>query len=418
MFSPGLAATIGLEEAVLLQHLQQLFEHREAQERQNYAWLSIERAYLECTLPFWAPKDLQRITRSLADKGVLLIDSPPLTGSDTLVFALNEKIASRTQAQANAPETAPSDKAPQRSTHSAISSWAQSNPNAASASGKTAIPNGPISDDPLTTPPPVQPRRATVLPMLWEPSEDLLQLLNLNHNIPRQFALDQIEDFIFYWRERGEVSHAWENKFRQHVIANWRRHEQEEAEAFLKPDLKPLDKHWRPSLDALEIMQRNNIPADFIEEAIPEFILYWRERGAAPKELNSKFIQHIRIQWARYSTSLDHNTEPTRITKNWQPAEDVYDILELSHIDIAFARALLPEFIVYWRDSNQVQTSWNSKFLKHVKYHWAKRHQMQQADEASGNIGRQKRGQSGLGSTGRTRDRSLEQDLNDTSWAK
>ncbi len=157
-------------------------------------------------------------------------------------------------------------------------------------------------------------------------------------------------------------------------------------------------------------MARSRIDRDFIDQAVPEFILYWRERGAAPKELNSKFIQHIRIQWAKYSSSLEHSTEPTRIPGNWQPSEDVYDVLRMSHIDMDFARDLLPEFIVYWRDSNQAHLSWNSKFIQHVKYHWAKRHQLTQADHSHG-------GQQGPHPAGRTRDRSLQDDLNDTSWA-
>ena len=72
VFSPGLAATIGLEEAVLLQHLHALFEHRPAELRKGHAWLNVEREFLLGTLPFWSTEDLQRITRSLADKGVLL----------------------------------------------------------------------------------------------------------------------------------------------------------------------------------------------------------------------------------------------------------------------------------------------------------------------------------------------------------
>ncbi|RLQ22247.1 hypothetical protein DWB85_08130 [Seongchinamella sediminis] len=362
VFSPGLAATIGLEEAILLQHLQQLFEHREHQLRGSYAWLSIGREYLLTSLPFWNAVDLHRISRSLVDKGVILMDSPPLHSCEKLVFALNEPVL-----------------------HS----------------------QPPPAPEP---PPPPARRSAGLLPVHWSPSEDLLQLLALNHNIPRQFALDQLEDFIFYWRERGETSHAWENKFRQHVTNNWRRRQQSRASSFEVSQPRALDNHWRPSADALEIMQRGGISADFIEQAIPEFILYWRERGAAPKELNSKFIQHIRIQWARYTSSLEHSTEPKRIVDHWQPSADVYDILRMSHIDLDFARELLPEFIVYWKDSNQAHTSWNSKFLQHVKYHWAKRHQLQQSDTSHG-------GQQGTHSTGRTRDRSLEDDLTDTSWA-
>jgi hypothetical protein len=362
-FSPGLAATIGLEEAILLQHLRQLFEYRDPQVRRGFAWLTVERRFLLGALPFWSAEDLHRVVRSLADKGVLLVESPPLHSCEELVFAVNEPVKEHRPA----PAPAATQTAPVR-------------------------------------------RSAGLLPVHWSPSEDLLQLLALNHNIPRQFALDQLEDFVFYWRERGETSHAWENKFRQHVVSNWRRSQQNEAQRGFQPRQDTLDRDWRPSPDAMEIMERAGIDAQFIDEAIPEFILYWRERGTHPKELNSKFIQHIRIQWAKYTSSLSHSTEPRRITDDWQPNEDVYDILRLSHIDEDFARSLVPEFIVYWKDSNQVQTSWNSKFLQHAKFHWAKRHQLTNSDSSHA-------GHQGPGSTGRTRDRSLKDDLTDTSWA-
>ena len=364
LFSPLLAATIGLEEAILLQHLQPLFEHHSPQTRNGYAWLSVDRTFLLRTLPFWSAEDLHRISRSLADKGVLLIDSAPLHTATQLVFALNEPVK-------------PTDK----------------------PSTLEPVPLAPTK------------RSAGLLPLHWSPSEDLLQLLSLNHNIPRQFALDQLEDFIFYWRERAEASHAWENRFRQHIISAWRRHQQNQAESFRVPPTTTLDNNWRPSADAMEIMERGEIEREFIEQAVPEFILYWRERGANPKELNSKFIQHIRIQWAKYTSSLEHSTEPKRIVDHWQPSGDVFDILRLSHIDTQFAQSLVPEFIVYWRDSNQAQTSWNSKFIQHVKHHWAKRHQIEQAGQRNG-------GHKETSTTGRTRDRSLQQDLTDTSWAE
>ena len=316
------------------------------------------------TLPFWSAEDLHRISRSLADKGVLLIDSAPLHTATQLVFALNEPVK-------------PTDK-------------------------PSALEPAPLAP---------KKRSAGLLPLHWSPSEDLLQLLSMNHNIPRQFALDQLEDFIFYWRERAEASHAWENRFRQHTISAWRRHQQNQAEAFRVPPTTTLDNNWQPSADAMEIMERSEIEREFIEQAVPEFILYWRERGANPKELNSKFIQHIRIQWSKYTSSLEHSTEPKRIADHWQPSGDVFDILRLSHIDTQFAQSLVPEFIVYWRDSNQAQTSWNSKFIQHVKHHWAKRHQIEQAGQSNG-------GHKETSTTGRTRDRSLQQDLTDTSWAE
>jgi len=357
-FSPGLAATIGLEEAILLQYLHALQQHRPLQRRDRFDWLQVERAHLLRQLPFWSAGRLQQICRSLVEKGVLLLD--PDTPAGHLIYALNE------------PREA-----------------------------QQAVPSGP---------PPQQRPRAGLLPAHWSPSEDMLQLLALNHNITRQFALAQLEDFILYWRERGETSHAWDNKFRQFVLSQWRRRQQQEAERFAPAPDAPLDNLWRPNADAMEILLRAGVQREFIEEAIPEFVLYWRERGSPPKELNSRFVQHIRLQWARYSSSLQHSTEPQRISPDWQPSEDVFDILRMSHIDRQFALALLPEFIVFWRDSNQLHTSWNSKFLQHVKYHWARQNNFSRQGEAHD-------GQQGTGGAGRTRDRSLEQDLSDTSWA-
>lgn len=393
LFSPQLAATIGLEEAILLQHLQQVFEHHGPQLRGGYAWYTVERAFLLRTLPFWTLEDLHRISRNLADKGVLLIDTPPLLIAQQLTFALNEPTRAGQHAS-SLPSVAPPVA-----------------PSIAPSNQPSPVPSVAPPVAPAFSPLALATKRsAGLLPMHWLPSEDLLQLLALNHNIPRQFALDQLEDFIFYWRERGETSHAWENKFRQHVISLWRREQQDRAEAFRVPQPTILDNNWRPSADAMDIMLRGDIARDFIEESIPEFILYWRERGTNPKELNSKFIQHIRIQWAKFTSSLEHSTEPKRISDQWQPAEDVYDILRLSHIDTEFGRSLLPEFIVYWRDSNQAHTSWNSKFLQHVKHHWAKRHQIEHA-------GHSHAGQSGFSTTGRPKDRSLEDHLTNTSWA-
>jgi DnaT DNA-binding domain len=406
LFSPLLAATIGLEEAILLQHLQGVLEQRSSEVQGGYAWFTVERALLLRSLPFWTLEDLHRISRNLVDKGVLLIATPPLLTAAQLTFAINEPVSQARTAQPVAPSVTPMI-AP-----TVTSLAAQNTDNSTGNSADHSATQSRTDATNRVKMPLVIPtkRGAGLLPAHWQPSEDLLQWFTLHHNIPRQFALGQLEDFIFYWRERGETSHAWENKFRQHVISVWRREQQDKAEAFQVPQSTTLDNTWRPSADAMDIMLRADIAPDFIEESLPEFILYWRERGANPKELNSKFIQHIRIQWAKFTSSLTHSTEPKRITEQWQPAEDVYDILRLSHIDTEFARSLLPEFIVYWRDSNQALSSWNSKFLQHAKYHWAKRHQIEHA-------GHSHAGQSGTSKTGRTRDRSLQQDLTDTSWA-
>ncbi|MEM0954572.1 MAG: DnaT-like ssDNA-binding domain-containing protein [Pseudomonadota bacterium] len=358
VFSPGLAQAIGLEEAVLLQQLADLFRHRDSQTHGGRHWLRVERAWLLKSLPFWSAVDLHRVCRSLEDKGLILTESPPLLEADALVFALNETPARPWQTGTQAADSAPTSATP----------------------------------------------GAGLIGANWSPEEDLLQLLQLNHGISRQFALNQLEDFICYWRERAEVSHAWGNKFRQHVLTRWRQSQQDEGERFRVPD-RGLDEDWFPSADAVDLLiQQTGVTRAFIEDAVPEFVLYWRERNPQERGLNSKFVQHVRRQWARYTSALKHDTEPQRIPDNWQPSEDVYDILRLSHIDPAFAESLLPEFVLFWKESNALYQSWNTKFLQHVKYHWARR------DDANER-------QQDAGGSGRTRDRSLAADLSDRSWA-
>ena len=115
VFSPALAQTIGLEEAILLQHLAELFRHREAQEHRGQAWLRVERSWLLETLPFWSAVDLHRVSRSLADKGLILMESPPLHESEVLVFALNEgRSGARRPAEGRPAEGRPAERRPTR----------------------------------------------------------------------------------------------------------------------------------------------------------------------------------------------------------------------------------------------------------------------------------------------------------------
>ncbi len=358
VFSPALAATIGLEEAVLLHVLHDLSVSRPKRHTHSQLqWIDVDVVTLESLLPFWDRRELQRVSKSLADKGVIRIDSAPLSSTDALRFCFNTETITETRT-------------------------------------------------PSLTPITPRPGSAALLANNWRPDEDLLQLLALNHGISRNFALQHVEDFVLYWRERGEVSHAWSSRFRQHVLRAWRL-EQQTENAKNRVPREPED-DWRPSADALQILERAGINRDFIDDAVPEFVLYWRERGHNDGTWNSKFIAHVRRQWARYASALEHEQDPRPISANWQPSEDVYDILRMANIDIAFACELLPEFILFWRDAGTPQRSWNTKFLQHVKYQWATRHHMTGGLNRAGSAS----------AAGADAKQSTFEQLTDRSWAK
>ena len=349
-------------------------------------WLDVDASWVNRLMPFWGDHDVQRISRSLKDKGIILLVSAPYTESQRLTLAFDD-------AQALTP-AAPAE---------------------------------------LIASPPIAPAintGATLISPHWQPDQELLRQI-AQYNIPMDFVRLQVPEFVTYWRERGESNHSWGAKFLKDLLHKWRNYEtqlarqkREENERqlrdrdteFLNRDLETaMHSSWRPSRDALEVLVKHaGISLAFVEDSIPEFVVYWQERGDVGRTWNSKFIQHVKRQWMRYNSALEHDTEPKRIPDNWQPSKDVYDVLKLANIDLKFAQQQVAEFVLYWRDSNQLMASWNTKFLQHVKFHWAKQHALTTVNSQQVN---QHAGQQITNPAGRTRDSSLAEQLNDRSWA-
>ena len=202
----------------------------------------------------------------------------------------------------------------------------------------------------------------------WKPNKEILDQIN-EYGIPEDFAQLQIDDFKQLNLEKSEKELNWGVKFLRFVIKKWR---YKEAEDNKRKKTKPMFKDWLPDADARSILLRAGIDENFINKEIPEFILYWSERKEESDIWNSKFIAHIRRQWGRFKDVGENDDTPSKMSSTWTPNEDFYDILELTDIPREFAESSKPEFILYWKETGQALTSWNSKFLQHVKYRWEK----------------------------------------------
>jgi len=358
LVSPSLAATIGLEECGMLSVLHEQTSPVRGVSSQGREWYELDAETLQEAMPFWSDQDLQRVSQSLRASGILHLQSAPFCQSQHLVFAFegaDGKLSERPQARAH-----------------------------------EAVPG------------------AHLMAPGWQPDRYTIARIT-QHNIPEHFIVEQIPEFVTFWRESGEAHRAWGARFHSHVVHQWR---QRETFTARKERESTVNSDWRPSQDAVDVLVRQaGINARFVEDAIPEFVLYWSERGEKSRTWNSKFIQHTRRQWIRYTSALEHDTEPHRIPPDWQPGQDVLDVLAMANIDIEFARQLVPEFVIFWRDTNQLHNSWNTKFLQHAKHHWAKRHAYQLPQ------GQNNEGHQAIAQPGRTRDRTLAEDLNDRSWA-
>ncbi len=90
--------------------------------------------------------------------------------------------------------------------------------------------------------------------------------------------------------------------------------------------------------DAFSILEHAGINHSFIEDAVPEFVLYWRETGLKTSTWNTKFIAHVRRQWAKFEVALEHDTTPKLLPEDYQPSEEVFEVLEMANIDPQFAQ--------------------------------------------------------------------------------
>ena len=386
--SPTLAATIGLEETVLLQLLQECRSHGTPEQNQGFEWFTVASEKLLSLAPFWREDDILRLSAGLHEKGLLLIGGAPFSSQRDFRFAFNDGVATSIS---QSPQT---------------SSQTSSQPNSQQHSNQR---QQPAYNHSATTATPYNgiPTSAKTMGNSWQPSQDAMRQLS-QLGVTQLFAQQQIPQFVTYWRERNVPRHSWESKFIKEV---WRQWQQAEASSHRRRQEVALTNEWRPSRDALQILiGQGGINSNFVEDSIPEFILYWRDRGDLSSTWDSKFIQHIRRQWQFFSGMMEQDSMPRKIEAQWQPRASVYDVLQMANINRQFAEQLVPEFILYWQENGMPQRSWSTKFLQFVKRQWARHIQPSSTDTAHGK-------QQGSNPNGRIRDRSFVEDLTDRSWA-
>ena len=180
VISPTLAATIGLEETVLLQVLQECLTHGSPVQSSGFDWVTVSGTKLSTLTPFCHEDDIRRLSASLHEKGLLLMGGGPFSAQLDFRFAFNDLKTSSLQ-DSSRQQTAPS-------TNYAAPQYAE--PNATyQATLQTNIPHS-----------------AKTIGGSWQPSQDAVrQLAQLG--VTKEFAQQQIPQFVAYWRERNVPRH-------------------------------------------------------------------------------------------------------------------------------------------------------------------------------------------------------------------
>ena len=347
----------------MLQLLQECRMHSSTQIHDCLQWTDVHLRQLSQLAPFWSKTELHRLSCNLAEKGIIILKNDSNDDEQTLCFAFNEPA---TEVRSN-----------------------------------VAKDNYRLNKNAVTS------KQAQFIKNDWHPSEDALRQLS-QLGATREFALQQVPQFVAYWRDKKVPRYSWESKYLKEV---WRQWQKLEANNQLRSQQIAIDREWRPSEDAMQILtDKGGISANFVEDAVPEFILYWRERGGVSNTWDTKFIHHVRRQWQFFVGMTERELQPKPITSAWRPKESVYDVLNMANIDRQFAEALLPEFILYWQENGALQSSWSTKFLQYIKGQWARESQTKSLENGYERQIKNDR-------KGRLRDRSIIDALSDRSWA-
>ena len=156
----------------------------------------------------------------------------------------------------------------------------------------------------------------------WKPEDEARDIL-VRSGVDNSFIDKEIPEFVLYWSERKEESDIWNSKFISHIRRQWGR-----LQGVNEKDDIPskIDSKWLPNEDFYDVLTLTDIPKDFADGTIAEFILYWKETGQSHNSWNSKFLQHVKFQWQKYNQNQNaqgQNLMDKRIESSWNITKPV-----------------------------------------------------------------------------------------------
>ncbi|WHI51801.1 DnaT-like ssDNA-binding domain-containing protein [Microbulbifer sp. MLAF003] len=306
--SPTLAATVGLEEAVLLTALGDLTPFLPLEPYGGRDWYTAQGEQLYLLLPFWQAADIQRVATSLRNQGALLLGAAPFGSSEILKFAL-----------------------PGEYKH------------------------------PIATPPTPQvqippSRSANTIAPGWQPDAETMARIS-QLGIPEHFVREQLPEFVTYWRERAEPRHSFGSLFLRQVKGKW------EAFRATAQRKQALPDNWQPSNDTLRKLADEGVPSTFVSRGLQRFLDYHRSSGKQSISWDLEFNDWIMEDWEKQETPFIEKRKPTAMTRDWQPSEHTWEQLQRLAINPRFAAELLPEFIYKWTERGGHSARWGSCLL-------------------------------------------------------
>ena len=143
----------------------------------------------------------------------------------------------------------------------------------------------------------------------WEPSREAVEVLELG-GIDIDFASLKLKEFRVYWEEKRVQKDNWNSVFINYVRKEWVQFNSKN-----KGMPHTIDDDWIPSTSALDILELSEIKKDTALSYLNEFILFWKDTGAAFKTWNVKFVDFVK---RKEIGSYNSKNEPGKFTKTFK----------------------------------------------------------------------------------------------------
>ena len=316
-FSKEVASTIGLSEAVLLEVLRESgFEGRNLNELKNL-------------LSFWTEKELMEHLKSLLNKGLVLENKTQTLSSFSVKEIQTGGRRESTIENSWQPEKELLDQIleygiPEEFTYSQVEDFKHLNQEKEEKNKSWGIKflrfvikqwrQKEAKDN--------QKKKRKPIGTNWKPDDEAREIL-VRSGVDNDFINKEIPEFVLYWSEKKEESDIWNSKFIAHIRRQWGRQQNVNE----KDDLPfKIDSKWLPNEDFYDVLTLTDIPKEFADSTVSEFILYWKETGQSHNSWNSKFLQHVKFQWQKHNQNLNsqgQNLMDKRIESSWDISEPI-----------------------------------------------------------------------------------------------
>ena len=151
--------------------------------------------------------------------------------------------------------------------------------------------------------------KSNILDSGWEPSREAIEVLELG-GIDLDFVYLKLKEFRIYWKEKNVQKDNWNSIFINYIRKEWVQfNSKTKGMPFIMAD------DWMPSSSALDILELSDIKKETALSYLGEFILFWKENGAALKTWNVKFVDFVK---RKEIGSYNDKNEPGKFTKTFK----------------------------------------------------------------------------------------------------